>query len=99
MPSRSRTRFPGFVFNTSAAIFLNCAMASWQASSTALPMVVVERLAPVDRSKGVMAVSQLTTLTRSMATPISSAAICCITVWLPWPISVLPMTTEIEPSP
>ena len=46
----------------------------------------------------VTAVSEPTSLTFSSGTPISSAAICVSTVWLPWPISVLPLSTDTEPS-
>ncbi len=75
MPPRSSNNLSGETFNTSAAIALHWAMASRHASSTARPMRVVVRLAPVERSNNVTAVSEPTSLTFSSGTPISSAAI------------------------
>ncbi len=98
MPPRSSTNFSCGAEKTSSAITLHCAMASRHASSTARPISVVVRLAPVERSNKVTAVSEPTSRTFSSGTPISSAAICVSTVWLPWPISVLPLSTDTEPS-
>ena len=49
----------------------------------ARPINVVVRLAPVDRSYGVMAVSDEITRMFSNGSPSSSATICGIAVWLP----------------
>ncbi len=47
---------------------------------TARPIRVVVRLAPVERSNSVIAVSEPTNLSLASGTPISSAAICARTV-------------------
>ena len=65
---------------------------------TARPAIVVERLAPVERSYGVKRVSAPRTVTCSGSTPISSAAICANAVRGPWPISVVPTRTTTRPS-
>jgi hypothetical protein len=53
-------------------------------------MNTVERLAEVCRSNGTVPVSPLTTLTRSIGVPSSSATICCHRVRAPWPMSEVP---------
>jgi hypothetical protein len=57
------------------AIDSSCARMSAAARWTARPAIVVDRLAPVERSYGLNRVSAPRTVTWSGSTPISSAAI------------------------
>jgi hypothetical protein len=65
------------VSSASAAAAINCVRKSRAASLTALPITVVERLAPVERSKGVARVSVPRMITDSIGTSSSRA-----TIWL-----------------
>ena len=77
--------------------------ATWRRTSSAAswiapPIDIVERLELVVWSQGASWVSGNTGRTRSKETPAASAASCASAVRDPWPTSVVPVSSDSEPS-
>ena len=88
--SRGRRRSTSSSSAATSSITWRASFAAWM---TALPMRCVPREAKVPMQCGPVSVSAVSTMTRSVGTPIVSAQICAMICFRPWPRSTLDSVT------